>query len=130
MEGLLGKDISELRDLLKKKEITSVELTTFYLERIKAHDADIASYLRLTEDLAMRMAEEADKKLARGEGDLLTGIPLGIKDILCTQHVETTCASRILQGFIAPYDATVIQKMKGSGFVHLGRLNMDEFAMG
>ena len=130
MEGLLGKDILELRDLLRRKEITSVELTTFYFERIKTYDADIASYLRLTEDLAMRMAEEADKKLARGEGDLLTGIPLGIKDILCTQHVETTCASRILQGFIAPYDATVIQKMKGNGFVHLGRLNMDEFAMG
>ncbi len=130
MEGLLGKGISELRDLLRKKEITSVELMTFYLERIKKHDAEIASYLRLTEDLAMRMAQDADKKLARGEGDLLTGIPLGIKDILCTQHVETTCASRILQGFIAPYDATVIQKMRGSGFVHLGRLNMDEFAMG
>ena len=130
MERLLGKDISELRDLLKKKEITSVELTTFYLERIRAYDTDIASYLRLTEDLALRMAEEADKKLARGEGDALTGIPLGIKDILCTQHVQTTCASRILQGFIAPYDATVIQKMRETGFVHLGRLNMDEFAMG
>jgi aspartyl-tRNA(Asn)/glutamyl-tRNA(Gln) amidotransferase subunit A len=130
MEGLLGKDISELRDLLKKKEITSVELTTFYLERIKKYDAELESYLRLTEELAIRMAEDADKKLARGEGDALTGIPLGIKDILCTQHIETTCASQILRGFVAPYDATVIRKMKESGFVHLGRLNMDEFAMG
>jgi aspartyl-tRNA(Asn)/glutamyl-tRNA(Gln) amidotransferase subunit A len=130
MEGLLGKDISELRDLLKKKEITSVELTTFYLERIKRYDAELASYLRLTEELAIRMAEDADKKLARGEGDALTGIPLGIKDILCTRDVETTCASQILRGFIAPYDATVIQRMKEAGFVHLGRLNMDEFAMG
>jgi aspartyl-tRNA(Asn)/glutamyl-tRNA(Gln) amidotransferase subunit A len=130
MEGLLGKDISELRDLLKKKEITSVELTTFYLERIKKYDAELESYLRLTEELAIRMAEDADKKLARGEGDALTCIPLGIKDILCTQHIETTCASQILRGFVAPYDATVIRKMKESGFVHLGRLNMDEFAMG
>jgi aspartyl-tRNA(Asn)/glutamyl-tRNA(Gln) amidotransferase subunit A len=130
MEGLLEKDISELRDLLKKKEITSVELTTFYLERIKRYDAELASYLRLTEELAIRMAEDADKKLARGEGDALTGIPLGIKDILCTRDVETTCASQILRGFIAPYDATVIQRMKEAGFVHLGRLNMDEFAMG
>jgi aspartyl-tRNA(Asn)/glutamyl-tRNA(Gln) amidotransferase subunit A len=130
MEGLLGKDISELRDLLKKKEITSVELTTFYLERIKKYDAELESYLRLTEELAIRMAEDADKKLARSEGDALTGIPLGIKDILCTQHIETTCASQILRGFVAPYDATVIRKMKESGFVHLGRLNMDEFAMG
>jgi aspartyl-tRNA(Asn)/glutamyl-tRNA(Gln) amidotransferase subunit A len=130
MEGLLGKDISELRNLLKKKEITSVELTTFYLERIKQYDAELESYLRLTEELAIRMAEDADKKLARGEGDALTGIPLGIKDILCTRDVETTCASQILRGYIAPYDATVIQRMKESGFVHLGRLNMDEFAMG
>ena len=130
MEGLLGKDISELRDLLKKKKITSVELTTFYLERIKKYDAELKSYLRLTEELAIRMAEDADKKLARGAGDALTGIPLGIKDILCTQHIETTCASQILRGFIAPYDATVIRKMKESGFIHLGRLNMDEFAMG
>jgi aspartyl-tRNA(Asn)/glutamyl-tRNA(Gln) amidotransferase subunit A len=130
MEGLLAKDIVELRSLLARKEITSVELTRFYLERIKKHDDAIQSYLRVTEDLAIHMAEEADKKLARGEGDLLTGIPLGIKDILCTRDMETTCASQILRGFIAPYDATVIQRMKQSGFVHLGRLNMDEFAMG
>jgi aspartyl-tRNA(Asn)/glutamyl-tRNA(Gln) amidotransferase subunit A len=130
MEGLLAKDIVELRSLLARKEITSVELTRFYLERIKKHDDAIQSYLRVTEDLAINMAEEADKKLARGEGDLLTGIPLGIKDILCTRDMETTCASQILRGFIAPYDATVIQRMKQSGFSHLGRLNMDEFAMG
>src|SRR5208283_2703675 len=130
MEGLLGKDIVELRNLLARKEITSVELTRFYLERIKKHDGALQSYLKVTEELAINMAEEADKKLAKGEGDLLTGIPLGIKDILCTRDMETTCASQILRGFIAPYDATVIQRMKQSGFAHLGRLNMDEFAMG
>ena len=130
MQGLLGKNIIELRNLLARKEITSVELTRFYLERMKQHDSALQSYLRVTEDLAMSMAEEADKRLAKGEGDLLTGIPLGIKDILCTRDMETTCASQILRGFIAPYDATVIQRMKQSGFVHLGRLNMDEFAMG
>ncbi len=130
MQGLLGKNIIELRNLLARKEITSVELTRFYLERMKQHDGALQSYLRVTEDLAMSMAGEADKRLAKGEGDLLTGIPLGIKDILCTRDMETTCASQILRGFIAPYDATVIQRMKQSGFVHLGRLNMDEFAMG
>jgi len=130
MEELLGKDILELGNLLAKKEITSVELTRFYLERIKRHDGAIQSYLKVTEDLAMNMAAEVDKKLARGEGGLLTGIPLGIKDILCTRDMETTCASQILRGFIAPYDATVIQRMKQNGFIHLGRLNMDEFAMG
>ncbi len=130
MEGLLQKDIVELRDLLVRKEITSVELTRFYLERIKKHDGALQAYLKVTEELAINMAEEADKKLAKGEGELLTGIPLGIKDILCTRDMETTCASQILKGFIAPYDATVIRRMKRSGFVHLGRLNMDEFAMG
>jgi len=130
MEGLLGKDIVELRKLLARKEITSVELTRFYLERIRKHDGALRSYLKVTEELAIHMAEEADKKLAKGEGDLLTGVPLGIKDILCTRDMETTCASQILRGFIAPYDATVIQRMKQSGFAHLGRLNMDEFAMG
>jgi aspartyl-tRNA(Asn)/glutamyl-tRNA(Gln) amidotransferase subunit A len=130
MQGLLGKNIVELRNLLARKEITSIELTRFYIERMKQHDGALQSYLRVTEDLAISMAEEADKRLAKGEGDLLTGIPLGIKDILCTRDMETTCASQILRGFIAPYDATVIQRMKQSGFVHLGRLNMDEFAMG
>ena len=130
MEELLGKDILELGNLLAKKEITSVELTKCYLERIKRHDGALQSYLKVTEDLAINMAEEADKKIAKGEGGLLTGIPLGIKDILCTRDMETTCASQILRGFIAPYDATVIQRMKQSGFIHLGRLNMDEFAMG
>ena len=130
MEELLGKDILELGNLLAKKEITSVELTKCYLERIKRHDGALQSYLKVTEDLAINMAEEADKKIAKGEGSLLTGIPLGIKDILCTRDMETTCASQILRGFIAPYDATVIQRMKQSGFIHLGRLNMDEFAMG
>lgn len=76
------------------------------------------------------MARAADEKLKRGEGGILTGIPIGVKDILCMTNVETTCASQILKGFIAPYDATVICKMKESGFVNLGRLNMDEFAMG
>jgi aspartyl-tRNA(Asn)/glutamyl-tRNA(Gln) amidotransferase subunit A len=130
MEGLLGKDIVELGNLLARKEITSVELTRFYLERIKKHDGALQSYLKVTDDLAINMAEEADKKIAKGEGGLLTGIPLGIKDILCTRDMETTCASQILRGFIAPYDATVIQRMKQNGFAHLGRLNMDEFAMG
>ncbi|HVN25760.1 MAG TPA: Asp-tRNA(Asn)/Glu-tRNA(Gln) amidotransferase subunit GatA [Syntrophorhabdales bacterium] len=130
MGELLEKNIVDLGNLLAKREITSVELTKFYLERMKKHDGALQAYLRVTEDLAISMAEEADKKLAHGEGNLLTGIPLGIKDILCTRGMETTCASQILRGFIAPYDATVIRRMKERGFVHLGRLNMDEFAMG
>jgi aspartyl-tRNA(Asn)/glutamyl-tRNA(Gln) amidotransferase subunit A len=130
MTDFLDFDIVETRELLKKKELTSVELTAFYLDRIKEHDSGLASYLRTTEELAMQMAQEADRRIAMGEDQLLLGVPLGIKDILCTKGVETTCASQILKGFVAPYDATVIRKLKESGFVHLGRLNMDEFAMG
>ena len=116
--------------MLKKKEITSVELTEHYLDRIKEYDGEILSYLRTTGDMAIEMAKLADERIARGEDTPLLGIPLGIKDILCTRGVETTCASKILKGFVPPYDATVIKKLKDAGFVHLGRLNMDEFAMG
>jgi aspartyl-tRNA(Asn)/glutamyl-tRNA(Gln) amidotransferase subunit A len=130
MTDFLDFDIAQTRELLRKKEATSLELTNFYLDRIRQFDTGLASYLRVTEDLAVGMAKEADRRIAAGEDGILLGVPFGIKDILCTKDVETTCASQILKGFISPYDATVIRKLKESGFVHLGRLNMDEFAMG
>jgi aspartyl-tRNA(Asn)/glutamyl-tRNA(Gln) amidotransferase subunit A len=130
MDELLGLDIAQMRDLLRKREITSVELTRFYIERIGRHDEALKTYLRVTEEEAMRMAGAADERIARGEDAPLLGIPFGMKDILCTKGVETTCASKILKGFVPPYDATTIRKLKESGYVHLGRLNMDEFAMG
>ncbi len=130
MDGILQKGIRETRELLKKKAISSVELTRFYLERIGRYDSEVKSYLRVTEDLALQMAAEADRRIAEGTDGLLTGIPFGMKDILCTKGVETTCASQILKGFVPPYDATVVGKLKESGYVHLGRVNMDEFAMG
>ncbi len=130
MDGILQKGIRETRELLKKKAISSVELTRFYLDRISRYDSEVKSYLRVTEDLALQMAAEADRRIAEGTDGLLTGIPFGMKDILCTKGVETTCASQILKGFVPPYDATVVGKLKESGYVHLGRVNMDEFAMG
>ena len=130
MENILDKTIVELKGLLAKKEISAVELATFYLERIKKYDGEILSYLRTTEDYALEMARQADEKIARGEDAPLLGIPFGMKDILCTKRIETTCASKILSGFMPPYNATVIQKLNEAGYVHLGRLNMDEFAMG
>ena len=130
MEEILKKGIRETRDLLKQKAFTSVELTRFYLDRINRYDTEVKSYLRITEDLAMEMAAAADKRIIQGTDDVLTGIPFGMKDILCTKGVETTCASQILKGFVPPYNATVIEKLNGSGYVHLGRINMDEFAMG
>ncbi len=116
--------------MLIRKEISAVELATFYLERIKKYDGGVLAYLRTTEEYALQMARQADEKIARGEDAPLLGIPFGMKDILCTKGIETTCASQILSGFIPPYNATVIEKLNKAGYVHLGRLNMDEFAMG
>jgi len=127
---LINLTIKELREMLKKKEISSVELTRYYLKRMSLIDNEIKAYVRPTEEIALEMAKEADEKITRGEEAPLLGIPLGIKDILCTKGIETTCASNILKGFIPPYDATVMKKLKEAGYVHLGKLNMDEFAMG
>jgi aspartyl-tRNA(Asn)/glutamyl-tRNA(Gln) amidotransferase subunit A len=130
MEELLNKSIREVRSILRHREITSTELTRFYLDRMEKHDPHIKAYLNVTEELAMTMAKDADRRISEGTDEALTGIPFGMKDILCTKGVETTCASRILKGFVPPYDATVIRKLNDSGYVHLGRINMDEFAMG
>jgi aspartyl-tRNA(Asn)/glutamyl-tRNA(Gln) amidotransferase subunit A len=127
---IFDRTIVETRNLLRKKELTAVELTSLYLDRAKRLDGDLKSYLRITEDYALEMARDADRRMALGEDGPLLGIPFGIKDIFCTKGVETTCASQILKGFIPPYDATVIKKLKEASYVHLGRLNMDEFAMG
>ena len=130
MEHLLDANIKGLRGMLKKGEISSVELTRFYLDRVGKHDKELQSYLKVFEDLAIDMAKEADQKIAKGEDAMLLGIPMGLKDIFCTKGLETTCASRILKGFVPPYDATVVRRLKEEGFVLLGKLNMDEFAMG
>lgn len=130
MEKILDMNIVETRELLKNGGVTSVQLTQFYLDRIKKHDGAVRAYLRLTEEIALEMAADADRRIKAGEDGPLLGIPFGIKDIFCSKGLETTCASQILKGFIAPYDSTIIQKLKENHFVHLGRVNMDEFAMG
>jgi aspartyl-tRNA(Asn)/glutamyl-tRNA(Gln) amidotransferase subunit A len=127
---ILDMDIGQLGSLLRKGEITAHALTRFFFERIERFDSGIKAFLRLTGELAFAQADAADRELARGGGGPLTGIPFGIKDIFCTKGVETTCASQILKGFVPPYDATVIRRLNNGGYVHLGRLNMDEFAMG
>jgi aspartyl-tRNA(Asn)/glutamyl-tRNA(Gln) amidotransferase subunit A len=130
MEGLLNKGIREVRELLRKGELSAEELTRFYLDRMARYDGRLGAYLRVTEDLALAMAADADRRIREGSDGELCGIPFGMKDILCTKGVETTCASQILKGFVPPYDATVIRRLGESGYVHLGRINMDEFAMG
>ena len=116
--------------LLKNKEIGSVELTRAVLNRIEAVDGKVGAYLTVDADGAMAQAEAADHRLAQGDTVPLTGIPLGIKDLICTQGLRTTCGSKMLENFIPPYDATVISRWKKAGAVIVGKLNMDEFAMG
>jgi len=122
--------IHEAHDLLKKGEISSVELTQAVIDRIVAVDNDVKAYLTLTPELALEQAREADRRRAAGEDNPLLGIPLAIKDVICTEGVPTTCGSRILENFVPPYDATVMALLGSQGAVLLGKTNMDEFAMG
>ena len=122
--------IEQASDLLKNKEIASVELTRAVLDRIEAVDGKVGAFLTVDADGAMAQAEAADHRLAKGDTAPLTGIPMGIKDLICTQGLRTTCASKMLENFIPPYDATVISRLKNAGAVIVGKLNMDEFAMG
>ena len=122
--------IHEYAELLKQRKLSSVELTKQYLARIEKADTQIGSYITVCPDEALAAACKADERIARGEATLLTGIPVGIKDNICTEGIKTTCASKMLYNFVPPYDATVIKRLKNEGAVILGKLNMDEFAMG
>ncbi|MGD2186407.1 MAG: amidase, partial [Desulfobacterales bacterium] len=122
--------IEKARRLLKTKEISSVELTRAVLDRISAVESKVDAFITISEKTAMKQAKEADQKIASGDWEALTGIPLAIKDVICTQGIPTTCGSKILENFIAPYNASVIQKLRQAGALILGKTNMDEFAMG
>jgi len=122
--------ITEASRLLKNKEISSRELTRTVLDRIDAVDDNIGAFITVSKELAMQQADQADRMIADGKFTPLTGIPLGIKDLICTRDFPTTCGSKILDNFVPPYDATVIRKLKDAGAVIVGKLNMDEFAMG
>ncbi len=123
------KTLIEISLDLQAKTYSSVELTQFFLNRIDQHQ-QLNSYITVTPELALAQAKAADQRLANGTSDLLTGIPIAQKDIFCTQGVITTCGSKMLANFNAPYNATVVEKFNQAGAVMLGKLNMDEFAMG
>ena len=129
-ESLHALTLTDASDLLRRREASSVDLTSAAFERIRRLDDRIHAFLTLTEDLAMEQARAADERIARGEGGPLTGIPAAIKDVVVTKGVETTCGSRILKGFVPPYDAHVMERLNEAGLVMLGKTNMDEFAMG
>ncbi|MGD7035367.1 Asp-tRNA(Asn)/Glu-tRNA(Gln) amidotransferase subunit GatA [Methylotuvimicrobium buryatense] len=124
-----NKTIAELARGLRSGEFSSVELTQDYLERIRQFSA-LNAYITVTAEQALAQAEAADKRLAARTADLLTGIPIAQKDIFCTDGVKTSCGSKMLDNFISPYNATVVEKLNRAGAVTLGKLNMDEFAMG
>jgi aspartyl-tRNA(Asn)/glutamyl-tRNA(Gln) amidotransferase subunit A len=123
--------IHQLHDLLVKKEVSSREATAALYRRIREVEGKVKAYLLLTEEEAFRQADQVDTQIARGEkiGDL-AGVPVGLKDILCTKGIRTTCGSKILEGYVPFYDGTAVRKLKEGKAVFLGKLNMDEFAMG
>ena len=113
---------------LAEKKFSSEELTRHYIERIEMHDDKLNAFITFTPEKAIEQAKQADKR--GSESGLLNGVPIALKDIFCTDGVKTSCASRMLDNFIAPYDATVVTKLNQAGAVSLGKTNMDEFAMG
>ncbi len=120
----------QARELLGRREVSSVELTRAILDRIAQVEERVKAFVTVTEDLALEQARNADKRIADGDAGPLTGIPMQIKDNMCTRGVRTTCSSRMLESFVPPYDATVTRKLFDQGAVMVGKGNMDEFAMG
>lgn len=127
---LINSSFKTIAGAVKSKKISAVETTQFFLKRIEAGDKKINSYITMNEK-ALDEAKTIDARLAKGEDPgLLAGVPFGIKDMFCTKGLKTTAASKILENFIPPYDATVVSRLRGAGVTVLGKLNQDEFAMG
>jgi aspartyl-tRNA(Asn)/glutamyl-tRNA(Gln) amidotransferase subunit A len=124
------KTLTELKAGLANRDFSSRELTEHFLARIQQYDGDLNSFVTVTDTQALAQADAADAAIAAGKAGLLTGLPIAHKDIFCTEGVRTSCGSKMLDNFIAPYTATVVEKMAAEGAVMLGKTNMDEFAMG
>ena len=130
MTNLYTKTVAELSRELHAKKISARELTTYFLDRIKQQNSKLNSFITLCEEQALKQAKEADALLASGKATSVTGIPIAQKDIFCTKGIRTTCGSKILDNFIAPYNATSVENFNRAGCILLGKTNMDEFAMG
>ncbi len=127
---MIEKTVAELSVALASGDISSVELTQAYLDRIAELNTELNAFITVCDESALDQARAADTARANGEAGALLGIPMAHKDIFCTQGISTTCGSRMLQNFVSPYDATVVERFKAAGAVTLGKTNMDEFAMG
>ena len=117
--------ISEAHKLLEARQLSSVELTGACLERIRQVEPKVHALVTLTDELALKQARRADELLSEGKSNPLTGIPVIIKDNMCTRGITTTCSSKMLENFVPPYDATVVEKLNGCGAVVVGKANMD-----
>ena len=127
---MLEKTVAELSKSLRSREVSSVELTRAYLERIASKNGKLNTYITICDELAIKQASKADQLMASGNQSPMLGIPVAHKDIFCTKNIQTTCGSKMLENFVSPYDATIVSKLKKAGAVTLGKTNMDEFAMG
>ena len=130
MKDMHNNTIAELSAGLRAKEYSSEELTRTFLKRIEQYDAQLNTFITVTPEHALAQARVADRQLATGDAGILTGVPIAHKDIFCTQGIRTSCGSKMLDNFIAPYNATLVEKCNAAGLVMLGKTNMDEFAMG
>lgn len=127
---MFDKTLAELAQGLERGDFSSTELTQAYLQRIQTLDTQYNSFITVTEEQALAQAKAADEARAAGNGSALCGLPIAHKDLFCTQGVRTSSASKMLDNFVSPYDATIVSRLKNAGTVMLGKLNMDEFAMG
>jgi aspartyl-tRNA(Asn)/glutamyl-tRNA(Gln) amidotransferase subunit A len=130
MSSLENLSYLELRELLDTKKISSLEMTQYFLERSKGFNAKLNSYISFSEELAIAQAKEADARLAKGERGGVLGMPIAVKDLILVKDYRCTAGSKMLENFVAPYDATVVSKLKNAGAPILGKSNLDEFAMG
>jgi len=127
---MIHSSLAQMGAALRAKKISSVELTQCYLDRIKSYNPTLNAYITLNPETSLEQARQADARLANGNADAMTGIPIAQKDIFCAKGWLTTCGSKMLHNFVSPYDAHVISQFNGAGAINLGKTNMDEFAMG